>query len=86
VAAKRDQNSGTKTWIIVAFALSIAAVAAVALLSDARLQSRPQVGIEITPRQDSERDHDRDQIDAASRDQLREILRKSDDSNSENGD
>jgi len=77
VAAKRDRDTGLKTWIIVAFALAIAAIAAVSLLSDERLHTRPNAGIRDVAAPEAVKHHDRDQIDQASRDQLREILRKS---------
>lgn len=77
MAATRTQEPGLKTWIIVTLSLAIASIAAVAVLSDERLQSRPNSAIENTALPESDRDHDRDQIDAASRDQLREILRRS---------
>ena len=77
MAATRTQEPGLKTWIIVTFSLAIASIAAVALLSDERLQSRPNPEIENTALPESDSDHDRDQIDAASRAQLREILRRS---------
>jgi hypothetical protein len=85
VAAKRDQKSGLSTWIIVTFALTIAALAAVALISDERLHSRPNAGFDDPGAPEADEDHDRDQIDQASRDQLRKILRDSG-SDSEIGD
>jgi hypothetical protein len=77
VATKRKQEPRLKTWIIVTFALTIGSLAAVALLSDERLNTRPNAGVEDVTAPQSMKDHDRDQIDQASRDQLREILRKS---------
>ena len=77
MATKRKQEPGLKTWIIVTFALTIGSLAAVALLSDERLNTRPNAGVENVAAPEASKDHDRDQIDQASRDQLREILRKS---------
>ena len=77
VATKRKQEPGLDTWIIVTFALTIGALAAVALLSDERLNTRRNAEIEDVAAPEALKNHDRGQIDKSSRDQLREILRKS---------
>jgi hypothetical protein len=75
VAAKRKQKSPLKPWIAVALGLAIAGLAAIALVSDQRLSLRSPARSQDGAALEAAEDHDRDQIDQASRDQLREILR-----------
>lgn len=75
MAAKRKQKSSLKPWIAVALGLAMAGMAAIALLSDPRLSPRSPASSEDGAALEAAEDHDRGQIDQASRDQLREILR-----------
>ncbi len=81
MAAKRTKKSPSKRHPLIAVALGllIAALAALALLSDGQFLGRSPAGSKPSDLPQTEvvheGDHDRDQIDEASRDQLRELLR-----------
>lgn len=88
VAAKRKRKRKTpvaKPWLAIALGVAIAAGAFAALLSGRPLGqptatrpagvSAPVVPFESDRDYNLDRDHDRDQIDQASRDRLRAILR-----------
>lgn len=75
----RTRKSPVRTWVALVVGLVIAAVAAIAVLSDGRLLTRSSPIGEFGEAPEAEKQHDRDQIDQASRDQLREILRAADD-------
>ena len=89
MAAKRKKKASVSPWLIATLAVGILAIAAVALLSDDRLSipsaegSGPPPGVSAGQGKGQHYDHDRDQIDQSSRDQLRDILRSAGDS--ENG-
>jgi hypothetical protein len=75
VAAKRKKKATIAPWVITAFAVLITAVAVVSLLSDGRLAVATGDGARDIKAVDLNQDHDRDQIDQKSRDELRDILR-----------
>jgi len=75
VAAKRKKKATIAPWVITAFAVLITAVAVVSLLSDRRLAVATGDGARDIQAVDLNQDHDRDQIDQKSRDELRDILR-----------
>ena len=87
MAAKRKQKSSLSPWMLATAAVGILVVAAVALLSDRRLSIPPESqGVPaVDLGRDMDEDHDRDQIDQASRDELRDILRAAGASDSEDG-
>ncbi len=71
--------SGVPAWLGVAVALLIAGAAAFALLTVQRGADRePEAVPKLSGEPESPTQHDRDQIDQASRDQLRDILRAAD--------
>ena len=75
MAAKRKKKATIAPWVITAFAVLITAVAVVSLLSDGRLAVATGDGAGDIKAVDLNQDHDRDQIDQKSRDELRDILR-----------
>jgi len=83
VAAKRKRKTKTspaRPWLALAVGLALAAGAFAALLSGRPIgqatATRPAGVSAPLASPDSDRNHDRDQIDQASRDQLRAILRE----------
>lgn len=80
VAAKRKKKTSFKSWFVVAVAVAILVVAAISLLSDRRL-SIPSADSDAatTSRNvvpvDQPYNHDREQIDQESREELRKLLR-----------
>ncbi len=76
-AKGRSDSAGLPAWLGVPLALGIAALAAWALLTQQRASQRNALP-ELVEAPEAVTQHDRDQIDEASRDQLRKILRQAD--------
>ncbi|MCP5040972.1 MAG: hypothetical protein GY944_08065 [bacterium] len=74
---KRNESPAIAPWLAVVLGLAIAAFAAFALLSDGRIGSNSPIP-DVSDTSQADVQHDRDQIDQASRDQLRDILRAED--------
>lgn len=74
---KRKDSSPFVPWLTVLFGLAVAVFAAFVLLSRDEPGAAPPFA-DLTGTPEAETNHDRDQIDQASRDQLRKILRAAD--------
>lgn len=74
---KRKHRSSLAPWLTVLFGLAVAAFAAFVLLSRDEPGATASFA-DLTDTPEAETNHDRDQIDQASRDQLRKILRAAD--------
>ncbi|MDP6979432.1 MAG: hypothetical protein QF570_12665 [Myxococcota bacterium] len=73
----RSDSAGFPAWLGVLLALGIAAVAGWALLTQQQARERNALPV-LEDRPEAATQHDRDQIDQESRDQLRDILRQAD--------